>query len=218
MATATRKSATRKTAAAKAKTTKAATTKKTTGKGKTTAKSAATEGPSKRELLAEQNAANTERMLELREAGSSWSQIAEELSITPGKAQFLMMLHKVAEGEVPKITFRNDGELTTKAAAARRKADEFSSWGWIAARTGVSEGKLKGLLEESGDYVPKSENISIVRAEKNGGGKAATKSTGKGKTTTKTTTAAKKKATGVSAKAAAAKKRAAARAGKGKSS
>lgn len=174
------KAATKATATRKGKTAKAATTKATT-KAKTAAK-AADDGPGKREAAKARDAELTTRMLELREEGNSWSEVAAELNITPGKAQFLNMLHLVAEGDVKPIRFRNDEELTAKCQAARAAADEYSSWGWIAARTGVSEGKIKGLLAEAGTYVPKSENISIVRADKTDPDRAS-RTTKKGTTT-----------------------------------
>lgn len=213
MATTTRR--TRKTTATKAKTT--ATAAKAT---KAKATKPAEDGPTKREMLAEQNAANTERIIELRDAESSWAEIAEELSITPGKAQYLMMLHLVSEGEVPAITFRNDDDLIRKCAAARAKADQYSSWGWISARAGVSEGKIKGLLEESGDYEPKAENIAAIRAEKNGTAPAKKgNAPAKGKPVpAKAKTTAAKKTTAATAKATAARKRASRTAGKAKAS
>lgn len=205
---------TRKTAAAKAGTSRAKTTAKATGKGKTAAKSAE-DTATKREMLAEQNAAHTERIVEMREAESSWAEIAEELSITPGKAQFLMMKHLVAEGEVPAITARNDADMLKKLVAARNKADGHSSWGWLSARSGLSEGVIKAMLAESGDYEPRAENIAAIRAEKNGGSKPAKKEKA---TPAAKTTATAKKATGGTAKTTAARKRAAARAGKGSES
>lgn len=210
MATTTRR--TRKATATKGKTTATAAKKTTTKAAK------AEDGPSKRELLAEQNAANTERIIELREAESSWAEIATELSITPGKAQYLMMCHLVEEGEVPAITYRNDDELVRKCAAARAKADQYSSWGWISARAGVSPGKIWKMLEESGDYTPKAENIAAVRAEKNGSAPKKGNVAAKGKPAPKAATAAAKKSTATTAKATAARKRAARTAGKGKAS
>lgn len=154
------------------KTRKGSTTKtasKSRGKTAANAKTAPTteDGPSKSEVRAARDAEFTERMLEMRSEGEAWSTIAEELSITPGKAQFLMMLHRVATKDVKPLKWTDDDDLTEVCQEARAEADEFSSWGWIAARTGVSEAKIKRLLEEAGTYEPKSENIAIVRAQLN---------------------------------------------------
>ena len=151
------------------RTRKASTTKTAAkAKGKTAAKAKVApktdEGPSKSELRAQRDAEMTERMLEMRAEGEPWSAIGEELSITPGKAQFLMMLHRVDTGDVKPLKWTDDESLTEVCQEARAALDEFSSWGWIAARTGVSEGKIKRLLEEAGAYVPKEQNIAVERA------------------------------------------------------
>lgn len=198
-AAAAKKSTGTKPATKKGGTTKAATTKAT--RGKTTAK-AKDDTVDRSALRAERDAQNTERMLEMREEEMSWSEIGTELGITPGKAQFLLMLHKVATGEVKRLTFKagDDAALAKVVKTARDKADEFSSWGWISARTGVSEPKLKSVHEEHNGWSPRTENISIVRAAKNGGGTA--KATGR-----KTTAGAKGKATASKAAKAKAKAR-----------
>jgi hypothetical protein len=202
MATTTRKSTgTKRTASRKAGTAKS---KGAASRAKATAKTA--DSQSKTEARQARDAEMTERMLELREEGESWSTIGEDLGITPGKAQFLLMLHKVATGEVKRLPFRNDDELAAKIAKARDAADEFSSWGWISARTGVSEPKLKRLHEENSNWTPRSDNISVTRAQKNGGGSTAKKSTGSRKAGT--TTRGKSGATASKAAKAKAKARA----------
>jgi hypothetical protein len=121
------------------------------------------------------DAKRTARMLEMRGNGDSWGKIAKALKVTPGKAQFLMMLHRVAEGGVPRIsTEGSDKQVAQRIAKARARADEFSSWGWLAARTGRSEAYIKGLLAEHELYTPKAENIAAKRAAaKNGSGERA---------------------------------------------
>lgn len=165
---------------------KTGTTKKTAAGTKTTAK--ADDGPSKRELAKARDAEFTETIVERRDNGDSWGDIASDLNITPGKAQFLMMLHRVAEGDVPAIKHRNETELVNGIRKARDAQNEFSSWGWISARSGVSEGKVKALAEESGMEVSGS-NIAVARAEANGGGKKADTKTTKqaGRATAKKT-------------------------------
>lgn len=163
MATRTRST---KTASAKGGTTKTAA--KAAAKTKTTAKT--DDGPSKSELRKARDKELMERVVEMRNEGESWSNIASELGITPGKAQFLgLMIHAVETGEVKRLRWSNDEELYEQIEEARTAADDLSSWGWIAARTGVSEAKIKRLAEfgpdgEGGFWEPKSENISVVRA------------------------------------------------------
>lgn len=188
-------------------------TKTRTTKGKTTkaptkdkaAKAATTEdnGPSKSELRAERDADLTLQMLELKDNGESWAEIASTLSVTSGKAQFLWMKHCVAEGEVPAIEFEDEDELVAGILEAREASDQHSSWGWIAARTGVSEGKVKALAEEAGMEV-RGANIAVKRAELNGKGEKADAKTAKQATRKASAKADKNPAS----KAAAAKRRA----------
>jgi hypothetical protein len=186
----------------KAGTSKAATRKSTRKATETAAKTE--DGPSKRELQRAQNAEIREQVVEMRdEQDSSWSDIAEELSITPGKAQFLYMQAEVARKPKLKIKHTDEDELVEGIREAREANDAHSSWGWIAARTGVSEGKVKALAEEAGIPVTGT-NVAVARAEANGSAKK-----GDGKTATQ---AGRAKTSGKStAKTAAAKKRAASR-------
>lgn len=194
MATTTRKGA------RKGKTTKSATSKVTR---KSTAKKTTQDGPSKRELQRERDAQLRARVVELREAETSWGEIAEEIKTTPGKAQFLFMQHQVESTPRLRIKHSDEDSLVAGIRAARDAQDAHSSWGWIAARTGVSEGTIKKLAEEAGMSV-KGSNVAVARAEANGGGVKkdgkTTKQAGRAK---KTTTRSKG-----SAKTVAARKRA----------
>lgn len=195
-----------KVAAAKAKrSTPAAKSTGTRSRSTRQAESASKPTAGKRAAAKADDATRTKTMLAMRKKGDSWATIAEALSITPGKAQFLMMLHRVATGDVPTIsTNGTEAQVIKRIAAARKSADEFSSWGWIAARTGWSEPKIKNLLANSGDYSPRSENIAAVRAG-NGAGKASTASKTNGGTRKRTATAGKGKVATAKAKAAARK-------------
>lgn len=135
------------------------------------------DGPSKREAQAARDAELTTKVVERRGNDEKWGEIADALHITPGKAQFLMMKHEVAEGDVPSIRHRNDAELLAGIRKAREANNEYSSWGWISARTGVSEGKVKAIATEAGMNV-KGSNVAVARAEANGGGKKSDKKTG----------------------------------------
>lgn len=169
------------------------------------------DGPGKRELQRAEDAKRRERVVELRSTDpkTSWGDIAEELSITPGKAQFLMMQHEVETTPKLRIKHTDDDSLVAGIRAAREANDAHSSWGWIAARTGVSEGKVKKVAEEAGIPVSGT-NVAVARSEANGGPKKADVKT-KTQASTKGSSSSKK---GGSGKAAAAKKRAASRAGK----
>lgn len=88
----------------------------------------------------------TKKVLALRAKDKKWSEIGEQLGITPGKAQFLVMCSEVKPKD--RIKFTSDEELAEKVVAARD--EQLLSWGQIAARSGVSEGKIKRLYEEGG--------------------------------------------------------------------
>lgn len=119
------------------------------------------------------DAALTTKVLALRAKDKKWSEIGEQLGITPGKAQFLVMCSEVKPKD--KIKFTSDEELGEKVVAARD--EELLSWGLIAARSGVSEGKIKRLYEEAGGKGP--QNVASARA---GDGEATPrKAKGKGK-------------------------------------
>jgi hypothetical protein len=85
------------------------------------------------------------------------------------------MQHRVAEGEVPTISTNGNSDAVVKRlVTARNKADEFSSWGWLSARSGLTENVIKKMLLDAGEYEPKSSNIAAVRAAANGGGSTKT--------------------------------------------
>lgn len=185
----------------------AAKSKVAAAKGKARTKTAATkpaaDGPSKRELAKVRDAELTDLIVAAREGETpeKWGEIAAEHSITPGKAQFLYMQYQVAEGDVPAIRHRNENELVAGIRKAREANNSYSSWGWIAARTGVSEGKVKALAEEAGIPVSGT-NVAVARAEANGTAKKADTKTRKQASTTTASKAAKAKAAAKSRRAA----------------
>lgn len=121
------------------------------------------------------DAALTEKVIALREKDKTWSEIGEKLGITPGKAQFLIMCSEVKPKD--KIKFSSDEELAEQVVEARDEAGPKSSWGWIAARSGVSEAKIKRLYNEGGGTGP--QNVASARAEANGGESTGTKTKGR---------------------------------------
>lgn len=151
--------------------------------GKSTAKSSAKKnGGQKREAAGKQTEALIRKVVALRKKDKSWAEVAEEISTTPGKAQYLMMLHRVEQGEVPRITGKTDAQLTAAIKKARQAADDYSSWGWISARAGIAEGRIKTLAKEGGFYSKGKENIAQKRAgTEDSGSKGKKGKKGKGK-------------------------------------
>ena len=138
-----------------------ATTKKTSTASRTRKAAPAPTPEPEADGKAERAAKNgelTAKVVEMREGGSKWGEIAEALDITPGKAMFLEMKAQVADNPKLAIKFSGDEDLTTKVIAARN--DDMLSWGQISARTGVSEGKLKKLWEAGG--LPQSELMDVL--------------------------------------------------------
>lgn len=102
------------------------------------------ESEAKKAERAAKNGELTEQVLEMREAGKKWQEIADELEITPGKAMFLDMKAAVSASPKLKISWKDDDELAEKITNAR--TEDMLSWGQISARTGLSEGKLKKVF------------------------------------------------------------------------
>jgi hypothetical protein len=98
-------------------------------------------------------------------AGEPVSKIAKALGITPGKVAFLLMVQAVEDKPSLRIAFKDDDELARKVIAARKKADAHSSWGWLAARTGVDEARVKRLAATAG-YEVKGSRIAAARKGK----------------------------------------------------
>ena len=101
------------------------------------------------------------------EGDESMGVVAKDLNITSGKAAFILMKHAVAEKKVPAITAKDDDDLVDAINDARLEAGTYSSWGWLAARSGKPESWIKAELGEAGLYTPKAENIATKRAEAN---------------------------------------------------
>jgi hypothetical protein len=116
--------------------------------------------------------------------GKSIGDIAESLHITAGKAAYLNMLNVVEETPRLRIKGRNEDEIAANIVKAREAEDEHSSWGWISARAGLPESKVKALAEDAGVKV-KGSHVAKARAAARDDAKPKTKVTakkGKGKT------------------------------------
>lgn len=113
--------------------------------------------------------------------GTKMGDIAQELGVTAGRAAYLNMLNEVESGEVASIsTNGNEESVAKRIIAARDKQDAHSSWGWISARTGLPEVKVKKLAEEHGGAV-KGTHVAKERAEARGPAKTKAKASAKGK-------------------------------------
>lgn len=91
--------------------------------------------------------------------------LAKQMGLkTNGRAAYMKMLAAVQCGEVKPINGSRK-QVITRTIAARRKADRFSSWGWLSARAGISEGTLKKMCADAG-YPVYGDRIVKARAAK----------------------------------------------------
>lgn len=169
------------------------TTSRSTAKSSTTAKAKAVSGDADAKRQAREAQESEQRAYVAKnylDGDMTLGAVAKTLKITSGKAAFLGMQERVERGEVPAIKGASDETLLKNINTARQKADEFSSWGWLAARSGRSEGFIKNGLADAGLYSPKAENIASKRSA------SKPKAAPKAKTPGKKTTAKKAKVKG----------------------
>jgi hypothetical protein len=110
------------------------------------------------------------------ESNDSVKDVAADLGLTPGQTAFIKMQILVADGTVPAIKGRTEREIIAKVAKARKKADDYSSWGWLSARTGINEGQLKKAVDATKKvtvYTGRHETIVHDRIAKRSPKKAA---------------------------------------------
>jgi hypothetical protein len=153
--------------------------KKAAPKAKAASKPAVQRAPRGRgPKAAEQTATLVERV---NGNGEKLSVVANDLNLNAGDAKWLLILHEVDTNPKLKVSFKNEQELVAKIRQLRAAKDEYSAWHWIAARTGVAEGKIKRLAEANGIPVKGSQ---IARERSNGNGAAKkTAAPAKGKAT-----------------------------------
>lgn len=85
------------------------------------------------------------QVVDLRdEQEMKWSEVAEALGCQQGKAMMAYLLATIPAKE--RIKFKDDDDLAEKVVAARD--DDNQSWGYIAARAGVAESKIRKLYTE----------------------------------------------------------------------
>jgi hypothetical protein len=126
------------------------------------------------------------------DGGESAATVAKDLGITSGKAAFIAMQLRVENGEVSKITGKTDDALIANVVKARDKADQFSSWGWLSARSGVAESALKNKVAAAGHEVAGTKIASVRKASRPVATKKAARMSA---TAAKTTAASKSKST-----------------------
>jgi hypothetical protein len=110
-----------------------------------TQKKSAAEGPITAEERKAARAELAQQIVEAREAGDKWEDIAEKFGTSTGRAMLLHMEATVRPKD--RIKAANDEELAGKIAAARD--EDRLSWGQIMARTGLSETRCRSLYESS---------------------------------------------------------------------
>lgn len=98
---------------------------------------------------AERDADLMAQVVAMRADDTSWSEIADTLEISQGKAMFLEMVAVVSK--TPKLRIKGDtDEDLAPLIVEARQAEEYNSWGWIAARSGLGEAKCRSLFKEGG--------------------------------------------------------------------
>lgn len=97
-----------------------------------------------------------ERIVEMRdEDGKKFAQIAEELGIQTGKAQWFYEYGKLPKKE--RVSFDTEKELGQWVVDARE--DEKLSWGRMSMRTGLAEGRLRNLYAQFAKNPDKGKRI-----------------------------------------------------------
>jgi hypothetical protein len=125
-------------------------------------KAKASKAAPKRENLKHDNDA-LRKQIAKRVGTARLASMAEALHITAGKAAYLNMLNEVDADPRLRIKGRNEDEIVANAVKAREVQDEYSSWGWLSARSGIAEGRLKTLCEAAGVKV-KGSHVAKERA------------------------------------------------------
>lgn len=100
------------------------------------------------------------------EADVKLADLAAQMGLkTNGRAAYMKMLAQVQCGDVPAIT-GTPKQVVRKTIAARKKADRYSSWGWLSARAGINEGTLKKRVAATGYPVLGDRIVAARQAKK----------------------------------------------------
>lgn len=84
------------------------------------------------------------------EKGMGLNEIDEALDLTSGTSYRINIANVVEDTPKLKIKFSDEEELVEAVAEAREEAGDYSSWYWLAGRTGVSVPTLKKIMQEAG--------------------------------------------------------------------
>lgn len=82
--------------------------------------------------------------------GETANEIATDLHLYPFQVHQLVQLVHVDNGSVPAITAKSEDVLVKKLATARAKGDEYASWDWLQARSGINKVRIQKLLGDAG--------------------------------------------------------------------
>lgn len=90
------------------------------------------------------------RIQKMRDQNKTWREIGESLKMTAGRAQFILLVSQVRPKD--KIKFTDDADLAKKIVHARDK--DKLSWPVIAARSNVTEGRVKDIYRRTKEGKP----------------------------------------------------------------
>lgn len=102
------------------------------------------EGPSAREVREARYAELTPQIVEARESGEKWNEIAERLGIAEGLAMQLFNNDQVK----PKDRIKGDEDEVAAGIVSARNDDQ-QSWGLIAARAGMPESRVRKIYRDT---------------------------------------------------------------------
>lgn len=105
--------------------------------------------------------------------GEKLGEIASSLQLYPFQAHQLVALVHVDKGDVPAITGKSEDVLVKRLAAARAKGDEYASWDWLQARSGINKVKIQKLLVQYGHKITDVRNDRKGTARKSAKAPAA---------------------------------------------
>jgi hypothetical protein len=151
--------------APKRRTASKATTAKLDAGRRKAEKAAAPAKPARKEMVRRTHAEKIKlgkAIIARQKKGETANEIATDLQLYPFQVHQLIALVHVDNGDVPAITAKTEDVLVKRLATARLKGDEYASWDWLQARSGINKVKIQKMLVEAGV------DISDVRAARKG--------------------------------------------------
>jgi hypothetical protein len=82
--------------------------------------------------------------------GETMGAVAADLKLYPFQAHQLLAAVHVANGDVDKIAGKTDDVVLKRLIAAREKADKYSSFDYLQARSGINKAKIRKMFTEAG--------------------------------------------------------------------